>query len=158
MHYLDEHQYIFSNQKNFKFIPRYAFLIAMKMKCNLSFIRPTIIYIYVHINKFRKSIFILDFPGERKFNSKKNLYFIYNIYTRLKIVNLKIPSRKGCDLLYARVYTISDKSTNWKRMDQRVCGATTSNRTRRNRVKFRVTFHPEEEEESINFVAQIFEP
>lgn len=36
------------------------------------------LYIYVHINKFRKSIFILDFPGERKFNSKKNLYFIYN--------------------------------------------------------------------------------
>lgn len=38
--------------------------------------------------------------------------------------------------------TTRNKSTNWKRMDQRVCGATTSNRTRRNRVKFRVTFHP----------------
>lgn len=38
--------------------------------------------------------------------------------------------------------TTRNKSTNWKRMDQRVCGATTSNRTRRNRMKFRVTFHP----------------
>lgn len=128
----------------------------MKMKCNLSFIRPTIIYIYVHINKFRKSIFILDFPGERKFNSKKNLYFIYNDI-RIKNRQFKNTERDAI-ALHARVYTISDKSTNWKRMDQRVCGATTSNRTRRNRVKFRVTFHPEEEEESINFVAQIFEP
>lgn len=103
MHYLDEHQYIFSNQKNFKFIPRYAFLIAMKMKCNLS--SHDYIYTFILINSENQYSFQIFLEKENSI--PKKIFILYTTIYELKIVNLKIRSRKGCDrFVRASVYNI----------------------------------------------------